>query len=188
MNRSVLLSALLCVSALSGCQKPASAPPAVVIQSTPGPTGPTGATGTPGATGMPGFDGSKGEECGVESAGFKMNLREAQGGVETGGGEQACVFDADEIAFGQCGRSAIGFVGAVALEELGVGEQELMDQEANRAEEIGIVAGLEHAIGFGIEEVLQIASGLGDIAGGGQFRDFGEGFARGDRIVDVDRG
>ena len=61
MNRSVFLSALLSVSALSGCQKPASAPPAVVIQSLPGPAGPTGATGTPGATGMPGFDGSKGD-------------------------------------------------------------------------------------------------------------------------------
>lgn len=55
MSRSVLLSALLCVSALSACQKPAPAPPAVVIQSTPGPAGP------PGATGMTGTEGSKGE-------------------------------------------------------------------------------------------------------------------------------
>ena len=61
MNRSVLLPALLCVSALSACQKPAPAPPAVVIQSTPGPAGPPGSTGMPGATGMPGIDGSKGE-------------------------------------------------------------------------------------------------------------------------------
>ena len=55
MNRSVLLAALLCVSALSACQKPAPTSPPVVIQSTPGPAGPTGATG------MPGTEGSKGE-------------------------------------------------------------------------------------------------------------------------------
>lgn len=61
MNRSILFSMLLCASALSACQRSDPAPPAVVIQSTPGPAGPTGATGTPGATGMPGYDGSKGE-------------------------------------------------------------------------------------------------------------------------------
>lgn len=70
MNRSTLLFSLVCVAALSACQRTDPAPPSVVIQSVPGPAGPTGATGTQGATGtagttgatgMPGFDGSKGE-------------------------------------------------------------------------------------------------------------------------------
>lgn len=61
MNRSILLLSLVCVAALSACQRTDPAPAAVVIQPVPGPAGPAGATGVPGATGMPGIDGSKGD-------------------------------------------------------------------------------------------------------------------------------
>lgn len=61
MNRFVLLSALLCVSALSACQKSDPAPAAVVIQPVPGPAGPAGATGIPGVAGSKGEVGKAGD-------------------------------------------------------------------------------------------------------------------------------
>ena len=61
MKRLVLLSALLCVAALSACQKTDPAPAAVVIQPVPGPAGPAGATGIPGVAGSKGEAGKAGD-------------------------------------------------------------------------------------------------------------------------------
>ena len=61
MNRFVLLSALLCVAALSACQKSDPAPTAVVIQPVPGPAGPAGTAGTPGVAGSKGEAGKPGD-------------------------------------------------------------------------------------------------------------------------------
>ena len=49
-----------------------------------------------------------------------------------------------------------------------------------------IVASFEHSVRFGVEKILEIAGGLGGIAGAEQFRDFCQGFAGGYGIVNVD--
>ncbi|NTV95196.1 MAG: collagen-like protein [Thiobacillus sp.] len=62
MNRPILIAALLALSCLGACDRPAVVYVAPTAEPVPGPAGPQGATGSQGATGYQGAEGSQGIE------------------------------------------------------------------------------------------------------------------------------
>jgi hypothetical protein len=125
---------------------------------------------------------------GLEVAGFEAELRDTERGFEAAGSENAASFDAGEVALVEAVLGAGLFLGAIALEESGGGEEEGVGVRADGGEEAGVVVGLQDAVALVVEDPLDDAGGLADVFGREEFADAEERLAGGDGVVDVDGG
>ncbi len=133
------------------------------------PRGVPGALHAPRTVGVS-FELEEREAGGLEVGVLDLPLRDAQSGLEAGGCQKIGAFDLRRLTRIEqsLGRGALG--GAVAGEQGGVAEQQVMDPCAHAHEQVRVAARSDHPVSLLGQQALEDADGFVEVADAREFR------------------